>query len=112
MAPPNRPHWTPALTISERSDIASISMLVTAPPASARSAVRDGETVCGVPEIGEDPHLFESLGARNGGVGCVVRSKTFVVQFAANALTHLPPASVECCPEVVRCGGHGTDDSA
>ncbi len=34
MAPPNRPHCTPALTISERSDIASISIMVTAAPMS------------------------------------------------------------------------------
>ena len=33
-APPNRPHWTPALTISERSVKASISIAVTEPPAS------------------------------------------------------------------------------
>ena len=34
MAPPNRPHCTPALTISDRSDIASISIWVTAAPTS------------------------------------------------------------------------------
>ena len=34
MAPPNRPHCTPAFTISDRSDIASISMVVTAAPTS------------------------------------------------------------------------------
>ena len=34
MAPPNRPHCTPALTISDRSDIASISIRVTAAPTS------------------------------------------------------------------------------
>ena len=31
-APPNRPHCTPALTISDRSDIASISIIVIAAP--------------------------------------------------------------------------------
>ena len=34
MAPPNRPHCTPALTISDRSLIASISIWVTAAPTS------------------------------------------------------------------------------
>ena len=34
-APPNRPHWTPALTISDRSAKASISIDVTEPPESA-----------------------------------------------------------------------------
>lgn len=34
IAPPNRPHCTPALTINDRSDIASISIRVTAAPTS------------------------------------------------------------------------------
>ena len=34
MAPPNSPHCTPALTISDRSDIANISIWVTAAPTS------------------------------------------------------------------------------
>ena len=34
IAPPNSPHCTPALTISDRSDIASISIWVTAAPTS------------------------------------------------------------------------------
>lgn len=33
-APPNRPHCTPALTISDKSDIASISIAVIAAPRS------------------------------------------------------------------------------
>ena len=34
IAPPNRPHCTPAFTMSDRSDIASISIWVIAAPTS------------------------------------------------------------------------------
>src|SRR5882757_384061 len=72
IAPPNRPHCTPALTISDRSDIASISILVTAAATSPLPPCSFLNPSCGAVG-GHDLHLLGHLGAGDDGVRGVVR---------------------------------------
>ena len=68
MAPPNRPHCTPAFTISDRSDIASNSIRDRRSDV-AGAAVALPEAVLGGAARGEDLDLFADLRARDDNVG-------------------------------------------
>ena len=108
-APPNRPHWTPALTISDRSPNASISIEVDRAAGVVLAAVLLREAEADPAGVGQ---LLGRAGDPLAGllhVLAVDRQEVRVVQVLAGVAAHVGPAAVQDLLDGLRVdrGGQG-----
>ncbi len=95
MAPPNSPHCTPALTISDRSDMASISICVTAAPTSPLPPCSFLNPSSAAPFAAMIFSCSATLVRAMTVFGRVVRAEDLVGEFFPHPVLHVAPTAVQ-----------------